>query len=69
MATRKRVEVPPGAKLAYTVEEAGAAIGVGRSMLFEMIRTGELQARKIRGRTIITREELQRLLRDAPVVR
>ncbi len=54
-------------KLAYTVVEAASALGVGRSTLFDMIRTGELQARKLRGRTVVTRAELVRILSDAPI--
>jgi excisionase family DNA binding protein len=63
---RKPVELPPGAKLAYTVDEAGPAIGVSRSTVFEMIRDGEVVAKKVRGRTIIPREELQRIIDEAP---
>ena len=53
-------------KLAYTVEEAGRAIGVSRSTVFDMIRMGELLAKKLRGRTLIVRTELQRVLTEAP---
>lgn len=56
-------------KLAYTVEEAGRAIGVSRSTVFDMIRTRELMAKKVRGRTVIARTELQRVLTEAPDAR
>lgn len=56
-------------KLAYTVEEAGRAIGVSRSTVFDMIRMGELFAKKLRGRTVIARTELQRVLTEAPDAR
>lgn len=56
-------------KLAYTVEEAGRAIGVSRSTVFDMIRMRELQAKKLRGRTLIARAELQRVLMEAPDAR
>jgi excisionase family DNA binding protein len=56
-------------KLAYTVEEAGRAIGVSRSTVFDMIRVGELTAKKLRGRTVIARVELQRVLTEAPNAR
>ena len=56
-------------KLAYTVEEAGRAIGVSRSTVFDMIRVGELTAKKLRGRTVIARIELQRVLTEAPNAR
>ncbi|WP_332657318.1 helix-turn-helix domain-containing protein [Brevundimonas sp.] len=66
---RKPVDLPPGAKLAYTVDEAGPAIGVSRSTMFEMIRLGEVVAKKVRGRTVIPRDELQRILDEAPTAR
>lgn len=63
-------EAPAAAdKLAYTVEEAGRAIGVSRSTVFDMIRMGELFAKKLRGRTVIVRTELQRVLTEAPDAR
>jgi excisionase family DNA binding protein len=64
-----KAELPPGAKLAYTVDEAGPAIGVSRTTVFDMIRHGELLAKKVRGRTIIPREELQRIIDEAPSAR
>jgi excisionase family DNA binding protein len=56
-------------KLAYTVEEAGRAIGVSRSTVFDMIRVGEVSAKKLRGRTVIARAELQRVVAEAPDAR
>lgn len=56
-------------KLAYTVQEAGEAIGISRSTVFDMIRMGELTAKRLRGRTLIARTELQRLLTEAPDAR
>lgn len=56
-------------KLAYTVEEAGRAIGLSRSTVFDMIRLGQLQAKKVRGRTVITRPELLRVIDAAPAAR
>lgn len=68
-AQRKQAELPAGAKLAYTVDEAGLAIGVSRATVFDMIRIGEVVAKKVRGRTVITREELLRVLDEAPPAR
>lgn len=66
---KKPVDLPPGAKLAYTVDEAGPAMGVSRTTVFDMIRNGEVIAKKLRGRTIITRDELQRVIDQAPPAR
>lgn len=68
-AAKKPVELPPGAKLAYTIDEAGPAIGVGRTTVFAMIREGEVEAKIVRGRRVITRDELQRILDEAPSAR
>lgn len=65
----KLIDLPPGAKLAYTVDEAGPAMGVSRTTVFDMIRNGEVIAKKLRGRTIITRDELQRVIDEAPPAR
>lgn len=65
----KGTDLPPGAKLAYTVDEAGPAMGVSRTTVFDMIRNGEVIAKKLRGRTIITRDELQRVIDQAPPAR
>lgn len=67
--TSSRERTADAEKLAYTVEEAGRAIGVSRSTVFDMIRMGELLAKKLRGRTLIARTELQRVLTEAPDAR
>ena len=46
----KLIDLPPGSKLAYTVDEAGPAMGVSRTTVFDMIRNGEVIAKKLRGR-------------------
>jgi hypothetical protein len=52
--------------LAYPVEQAGAAVGVSRTRIFEAIRNKELTARKAGRATIIEAPELQRWLRSLP---
>jgi excisionase family DNA binding protein len=49
-------------KLSYRIPEAVAATGIGRSTLYDMIKAGELETRKVRGITLITRSELERLV-------
>jgi excisionase family DNA binding protein len=49
--------------LTYSVEEAAAALGVGRTTIYLMLREGQLRRCKIRGRTKIERAEITRLLR------
>lgn len=54
-------------KLAYRVDEACHALGIGRTSFYELVKTGELKLIKIAGRTLVPRSELERLTRvDAP---
>lgn len=50
-------------KLAYRVTEACAALGIGRTSLYELVKTGELKLIKIAGRSLVPRSELERLTR------
>jgi excisionase family DNA binding protein len=53
-------------KLAYTIEQAAEAAGVGRSTIYEEIRDKRLTARKLRRRTIITGDDLLTWLQSLP---
>jgi excisionase family DNA binding protein len=53
-------------KIALTVEEATAFVGMGRTYLFREIREGRLVARKAGRRTIITRADLEKWLASLP---
>jgi len=48
-------------KLTYRVDEACHALGIGRTSLYELVKSGELKLIKIAGRTLIPRSELERL--------
>lgn len=52
-------------KIAYTVPEALAAIGIGRTNLYKLAGQGKLDLRKVGGRTLVTAESLRRLIEDA----
>lgn len=45
-------------RLAYTIPDACAAIGVSRSMLYELIGAGEIRTIKIGTRTLVPASEL-----------
>ena len=45
-------------RLAYTVEEAAAVVGVGRDLLYDEIRTGRLRSKKAGTRRVIARHHL-----------
>jgi excisionase family DNA binding protein len=51
---------------ALGVAEAAKAAGVGRTTLFEAIRKGEITARKVGRRTIITVDDLDAWLNSLP---
>lgn len=50
-------------KLAYRVDEACHALGIGRTSLYELVKSGELKLIKVAGRTLVPRSELERLTR------
>lgn len=52
-------------KIAYTVPEAMAAIGIGRTFLYRLASEGRLDLRKVGGRTLVTAASLQRLIDEA----
>ena len=54
--------------LALSIVEACARSGVGRTTIYEMIKTGRLPARKCGRRTLILLEDLQRCLEALPPV-
>ena len=57
----------PPHKLAFRVDEAAAAIGIGRAKMFAMIAQGEIEARKIGSATVIRRADLEAYLDAAPL--
>jgi excisionase family DNA binding protein len=50
------------ARLAFSVHEAAAALGLSASSIWKWISLGQLRAIKLGGRTLITAEELNRVL-------
>lgn len=60
---------PPGmAPLAWSIDEYSEVSGLGRSFIYEAIRSGELQARKAGRRTLILRDDGERYLRSLPSI-
>ena len=53
-------------KLAYTVAEASYAIGIGRTKIYELMKTGKLVTVKVAGRRLIPRQSALRLLELLP---
>lgn len=51
---------------AYSINDAAQVAGIGRTTLYDEIRTGRLNARKAGRRTLILREDLQAWLAALP---
>ena len=49
-------------KLSYTIHEATAVAGIGRTKLYELVNAGELPLVKIGARSLIRRADLEALL-------
>ncbi len=52
--------------LAYTIEGAVSASGLGRSTIYDLVSRGLLDARKAGKRTLITGESLKKYLTSLP---
>jgi hypothetical protein len=57
---------PTTAPLAHTIPEAGRIIGVRRSSVYKLIASGQLDARRIGGRTVITYASICSCMAGAP---
>jgi excisionase family DNA binding protein len=61
----KRLRRPTDAgpeRIAYSVDEAAAVLGIARETIYELIRTGQLRSRKAGSRRIIGRHHLLEFL-------
>ncbi len=59
------VGVATGERLAVSVEEAGALLGIGRTSAWQMIARGELPVLRIGKRTVVPVKALQKLIAEA----
>lgn len=51
-------------KKALSVEEAAAALGISRSLAYNMVRAGKIPARRLGKRWLISSKALDRFLED-----
>jgi len=54
--------------LAYTIAEACAVARIGRTALYEAIRSGDLRARKRGRRTLVVHGDLKKFIESLPAV-
>ncbi len=50
-------------RLAFPVAEACRLLGIGRTSLYQLAKTGQVRLIKIAGRTLVPRSEIERLTR------
>jgi excisionase family DNA binding protein len=60
--SRKRANLAPRPRLALSIDEAAAALGLSASSIWKWISLGQLRAVKFGGRTLLTVEEVNRVL-------
>jgi excisionase family DNA binding protein len=53
-------------RLAYSVEDAAHLLSLSRSQLYAFLKDGLIVGKKLGGRTVIPRDELERFLVEAP---
>lgn len=58
-------EKPPTARLALTVDEAAATLGVNPWTIRRAIYAGEIASFKVRGRVLIRKAEIERVMSGA----
>lgn len=49
-------------QLSYSIEETMSATGLGRTKVYQLINSNEIQARKIGTRTIVLKADLEEFL-------
>ena len=54
----------PAASLLYSVHDACAALGMGRTWLYEQIKSGRIRTVKLGTRTMVPVRELERFVND-----
>ena len=62
----KLSEEPPASPRAYRIADVCKATGLGRTSVYEAIKSGELVARRWRRCTVVLAEDLQAFLRNLP---
>ncbi len=62
------MKVETETRLAYGIAEAAAMLGIGRSTIYELVRSGQLATFKIGQRRLVTRVDLERFIDSCRVV-
>jgi excisionase family DNA binding protein len=63
--TTQTATSPPVERLAYSIEEAAEMLGINYHSIYRLIQRGKLKAcRALRGKLLISRDELLKLLKS-----
>jgi len=57
---------PSEGRMAYSVEEAANVIGIGRTLAWSLVRSGELPSVRVAGRVLVRRRQLEEWLDTMP---
>lgn len=49
-------------RITYSIKETGIALGIGRTLIYEMIDDGRLEAIKVGRRTLVKADSIKRLV-------
>jgi len=60
--SRNQANLAHNPRLAFSIDEAAAALGLSASSIWKWISLGQLRAVKFGGRTLLTVEEVNRVL-------
>ena len=67
-SNNKRAALPSTERRTYTVDETAAVLGVHRSTVYEYLKAGQLDARKLGRRTLIMRASLDKFIDNLPAM-
>jgi excisionase family DNA binding protein len=56
-----------GDAIAYRPRDAARVLGIGRSLLYELLSSGQIRSRKFGQVVLIPRSELERFVAELPV--
>ena len=63
--TTKKPSENDAGRRAYSVEEAAVDLGIGRSLMYDLVKRGEVRTVKLGRRRVVPAVELDRLMSEA----
>ena len=66
MSLGTHLRSPIEGRVAYSVEEVASIIGIGRTLAWSLVRSGELPSVRVAGRVLVRRRQLEEWLDTMP---